>query len=264
MVQYRKGYEPQHNKPAPEAGPPEETPKAAAAPIPPAPEPIPVAPDERSALLARIRELETAEQMAAARARATLTPDQMLEQMPGLSQVKRDWLRQHPHYLQDGGGRLMAAHDHSQALKIEDDSPAYFDHMNAAMNPEPRPFTPDREAEPVRVKDFMPIREERLSAEEAARFQGLPQEQPEARTLPRPERRQSPSHVISAPVHRESISLSEGKPMSTSKVVLTAEQRDIARKSMPHLSGEEAERLYAQGVKRLAAAKANGMYTTDR
>jgi hypothetical protein len=255
LVQYRKGYERPENKPLPEADragwskPQEETPKQEATSV------IPSAPESENTLLSRLQELQRAEdlnkaaQQAAqedlARHRAaqhahmaSLSPEEQMAQMPNLSQSKRDWLRNNLHAFQ-GDNLERLGHAHYQAtevLKIPDDSPGYFQHIANTLNAEPRPFAPD----PV-------------AKEEPVVMQSPP---------PTPKVEYQP--IVSAPVHREAVSLNDGKPMSTRSITLTPEQRDIARKSMAHLPPSEAERIYAQGLVRLNAAKQAGFYTTDR
>ena len=145
-------------------------------------------------------------------------------------------LRNNLHAFQ-GDNLQKLGHAHYQAievLKIPDDSPEYFQHIANTLNAEPRPFT----AHPV-------------------------QEEPIVQA-PKPKVEYHSAPVVSAPVHREAVSLSDGKAISRGSITLTAEQREVARKSMAHLPANEAERIYAQGLARLNAAKARGEYTTDR
>jgi len=64
---------------------------------------------------------------------------------------------------------------------------------------------------------------------------------------------------VSAPVSREIASPSTGRS-TPQKVTLTAEERDIARQSMPGTDPGEAERIYAQQKLRLQEAKKQGHY----
>lgn len=73
---------------------------------------------------------------------------------------------------------------------------------------------------------------------------------------PPPETR---SRTVSAPVTREVPSPTTGRPTSN-RVTLSAEEREIARSSMPHLAPGEAERLYAQNKLKLNGLKAAGHY----
>jgi len=64
---------------------------------------------------------------------------------------------------------------------------------------------------------------------------------------------------VSAPVSRESVSPSTGRP-TTQKITLSAEERSFARDLQPGMDPGEAERIYAQNKLRLMEAKKNGQY----
>lgn len=66
--------------------------------------------------------------------------------------------------------------------------------------------------------------------------------------------------TVSAPVSRETVSTTNGKPVNNRRVTLDKEQREIARASMPHLTPAEAERVYAENLLKLQELKRQGHY----
>jgi hypothetical protein len=71
-----------------------------------------------------------------------------------------------------------------------------------------------------------------------------------------PEPRRAP---VSAPVSRDPPSPTTGRT-TPQRVTLTAEERDIARSSMPNTDPGEAERIYAQNKLKLQQLKRDGFY----
>jgi hypothetical protein len=67
-----------------------------------------------------------------------------------------------------------------------------------------------------------------------------------------------PSHY-SAPVSRGDAGHSVEPQMTPSQVRLSAEQREIARLSMPHLSADEAEKTYAANLLKMGKMKNSGL-----
>jgi hypothetical protein len=156
---------------------------------------------------------------------ARLPLEDRLAQMTNLSPAKKDFIRQHPEILDrpDSGQLHFGALD-SGAIE---DSPEYFARLEeglAADRPESRP----------------------QAAEQAA-----PRPQPQPRPASGP--------VVSAPVHRESISYSTGRPVEGSKITLTPAEREAAHFSMPGIPKAEAEKAYAQNMLRMRQMKANGL-----
>jgi hypothetical protein len=75
---------------------------------------------------------------------------------------------------------------------------------------------------------------------------------------PMPRQRSMP---VSAPVSRDSPSISTGRPQSIgTSVTLSAAEREIARDSFsdPSMSVEDRERLYAMNKRKMLLARANG------
>lgn len=91
-------------------------------------------------------------------------------------------------------------------------------------------------------------------------FKAAPQPEPAAQ--PPPKQRSLP---MSAPVSRDVPSAS-GQRQPSSKVTLSAEERQIARTSFTasDMTNEQKEYLYAQNKKKLNAMKANGTYSERR
>jgi hypothetical protein len=71
---------------------------------------------------------------------------------------------------------------------------------------------------------------------------------------PEPPRRSVP---YAAPVTRGAPNLSEGGKVPT-RIDLSPEERDMARRSYQNLPADQAERLYADMKRRMLIAKANG------
>lgn len=85
---------------------------------------------------------------------------------------------------------------------------------------------------------------------------GLKRKPEEEDDEPIPEPR---SRTVSAPVTRETPSMVTGKT-GNNRVTLSAEEREVARSSMPHLAPGEAERIYAQNKLKLNGLKQQGHY----
>jgi hypothetical protein len=73
---------------------------------------------------------------------------------------------------------------------------------------------------------------------------------------PAPSPRSARGPVV-APVVRE-VPTASGQRSNFNKITLSGEQRDMARRSMPWLSPEEAERTYALNLQRMLRLKAEG------
>jgi hypothetical protein len=165
--------------------------------------------------------------------RAQLPLEDRLSMMPNLSDAKRSFIRNHPEILDrpDSGTLHFGALD----LGIPEDSPAYFNHIEnglAANNAE-KPFT----AGPLAIERPAIVQQAKELAKQQPRSSGP---------------------VVSAPVSRDSISISTGKPLDT-RVRLTAEQREIAHLSMPGIPKAEAEKAYAKNLLKMQTMKAGGL-----
>jgi hypothetical protein len=150
---------------------------------------------------------------------AKLPLEERLALLPDLTEAKRQFVRAHPEMLDNPANGAL----HFQALDLghADDSPEYFAHI-----------------------------EKGLAANKV--------EKPTPQPQPKPQSREPRGPTVSAPVSRESISISTGRPVDT-KIRLTPEQREAARFTMPGVPAAEAERVYAQNLLRLEQAKRAGL-----
>jgi hypothetical protein len=165
-----------------------------------------------------IEEYRRAEAAHLSQQRAQLPLEDRLSLMPNLSNPKRDFLRQHPSFIDNPD--IEAAHWQALDAGHADDSPEYFAHVAKQLD--------------------------RLAPKPTA---------PESGT-PRPPQPRGP--VVSAPVSRDSISISTGRPVDT-KITLTPAQREAAKFSMPGVAPEIAEREYAKNLIRLEQARRAGL-----
>jgi hypothetical protein len=192
--------------------------------------------------------------------------DQFVDQMPGLSEHKRSFLKANPLLLnQDILPIAGRAWQQGLAQGIPDDSERINQHILQAvrqgieaqrqMPPAVGPVLP-----PPRMPAMAPggayDREEveRLQAEAADHLA-------EMRPAPLPpiatQRRSLP---VSAPVSRD-IPLPSGKKLSQeTQITLNPEERDIAHKSYSWLRKADAEREYATQKLKLASLRKAGVY----
>jgi len=146
----------------------------------------------------------------------------------GVPDNAKSWLRQHPELVNDAAKNeeLGAAHLYlTKAKKIEPFSQAYFDALDNEFG---------------------------FKAAPAAAPEPEPQPQPQ------PQRRSIP---MTAPVSRD-VPTASGQRQPSSKVTLTAEERQIARTSFTasDMTNEQKELLYARNKQKLAQQRANGAY----
>lgn len=146
----------------------------------------------------------------------------------GVPDNAKSWLRQHPELVNDAAKNeeLGAAHLYlTKAKKIEPFSQAYFEALDNEFG---------------------------FKAAPAAAPQPEPQPQPQ------PQRRSIP---MTAPVSRD-VPTPSGQRQASSKITLTAEERQIARTSFtaPDMTNEQKELAYARNKQRLQQMRANGSY----
>lgn len=140
-----------------------------------------------------------------------------------LPEVARNWLKSHREYTTDPrkNARIQALHWDVVDEGHEPYSTAYFESLETHLGlRQPKEKTMDEPTEPATKRTSAPV---------------------------------------SAPVTREAPSPSTGKPSST-RVPLSATERETARFSMPHLPPADAERVYAENKLKLAALKKSGHY----
>lgn len=164
---------------------------------------------------------------APAAAAAPLDFEQKVSSL-GVPDNAKSWLRQHPELVNDDAKNeeLGAAHMYlTRTKKIEPFSQAYFDALDTEFG---------------------------FKAAPAAAPQPEPQPQPQ------PQRRSIP---MTAPVSRD-VPTATGQRQPSSKVTLTAEERQIARTSFtaPDMTNEQKELAYARNKQKLQQMRANGGY----
>lgn len=146
----------------------------------------------------------------------------------GVPDSAKSWLRQHPELINDNAKNeeLGAAHLYlTKAKKIDPFSPAYFDALDNEFGFKAAPAVAS---------------------------------EPELQPQPQPQRRSIP---MTAPVSRD-VPTASGQRQASTKVTLTAEERQIARTSFtaPDMTNEQKELLYARNKQKLAAQRSNGSY----
>jgi hypothetical protein len=193
--------------------------------IPPSPAPAP----EMLMLKQRLEESERARQLANNQL-AEMQAAQLRQQQE-ISPQKQRFLNQHPeaHKQMDRLGQLHRA---AIIAGLPDNSDEYFSYLERALT-EPPATTADRQ---VTEKPAPPIEPE------------IAPPAPEPSPPPEPVR----NYAVSAPVHREAVSL-DGRSASYSKIELTREQVEHAK-----LAGVGLED-YARGVQRLEREKRAGV-----
>jgi hypothetical protein len=181
--------------------------------------------------------------------------DQHIDNMPGLSEWKRRFLKSHRSLLAEPYASSMR-HAHAMALHagLVDDSPQMdsailagvakdVEHhraLSALTSAQPRPT---------------PQMHQGGTAEAAAELQ---REAGQHLAALKPQRRTMP---ISAPVSRD-IPLTSGH--RSQDRTLSADERQIARASMPHLPADQAEYQYLINRRRMHEMKASGEIQGDR
>jgi hypothetical protein len=167
------------------------------------------------------------------------TVEEHIDQIPGLTSHKRAFLKQHP--------KMATDPEESRAMSF---------HYQAAL----AAGVPDDSEEMDRAILAGMYREREYQAKDKAPADAAPRAPIAAprKSLP-----------VSAPVSRQTVSHSTGRPMS-SKMTLSAEERDIARRSiinrpdMPPLSDAQKEYIYLQNRNRYRSMLADGSYSEQR
>lgn len=144
-----------------------------------------------------------------------------IAQLPDLA---KNWIRGHREYMenQDKNMDLQMAHLKAMKAKITPYTQSYIEF----------------------VEEELGLRQKKVTTDDD------PEDDP-----PEPPRRVS----VSAPVSREVVSPSTGRA-TPQKITLTAEEREMARLSMPNVDPGEAEKIYAQEKLKLQRLKAQGHY----
>ena len=172
-----------------------------------------------------------------------------LASIPGLSPHKfyflHHYFSQHPDRLNNDHWQLLRAAHHiaTAERKIPEDGPEYFQTINALL--QQHAATPPPHAAPAPP----PMPEPQHMAHVDVSTEHSDSGEPESAHM----------SIFSAPVSRGDHGHSIEPEMSPSTVRLSAEQRDVARRSMPHLSADEAEKNYAANLIKMQKMQKSGL-----
>jgi hypothetical protein len=235
----------------------------------PAPEPDPM----HDPVLHALRQTERAEELQ--RQYAARVPQSLAEQIeadPALTGPQRQFLRQNPHVLSDPRA-LMFYVSAARSRGIKDDTPEFFDTIL-------RGFEREHERGVEHARHLAEMKSQPHRAVEKAHEQAdeieeralamVPGAQPPPKAspdVPSPSASSRRSIPVSAPVHRDVPTFS-GNREAYIDTRLTAEERDIARRSYSAPDMTDAQKEYAYWVQRekLRRMRRNGSYrqTTDQ
>jgi len=142
-------------------------------------------------------------------------------------------------------GTIANAHHQALAHGIEPDSDQYFHFVNGQLHqqpPSPPPMPPAPPPMPEPRPEHVTVDIEKHEAPEDE-----------------PEEDHAMASFISAPPSRGDHAHSIEPQLSPSSVRLSAEQRDMAHRSMPHLSADEAEKSYAANLLKMQKMQKSGL-----
>jgi hypothetical protein len=190
--------------------------------------------------------------------------DQHVDNMPGLSDHKKRFLKSHPSLLQQPYLQLMS-HAYQLALHagIPDDTPA----MDAAvLSGVTRDLEHHRQLSQLTAASARPTAENAQMHDDATEAAAELQREAEMHftqpapmpTTPKPQRRNYP---MTAPVSRDTPSVSGRRPQDNH---LTAEEVQIAHVSFPHLPKDQAAYQYLLNKRKMHEMKARGEIQGDR
>jgi hypothetical protein len=232
-----------------------------------APEPDPI----QDPVLHALRQTERAEALQRQYGQQTKTLAERIESDPQLTGPQRQFLRQHPHVLSDPRA-LMFYVSAARSRGVKDDTPEFFDTILRGFEREHERgveharHLAEMKSQPRRAVEKAHERADEIEERALAMVPGA-QPPPKASPAMAPSAPESRRSIpYSAPVHRDVPSASGGR-MSDTRVTLTAEERDIARRSFTaaDMTDEMKEKLYALNKAKLARLRATGQYhrTTD-
>jgi hypothetical protein len=190
--------------------------------------PAPTA-DDDSPIKRQLEAIQRAEELQWQMAQRQ-APTDMEGQMAqaGLRDEAKAWMRTHPEYWTDRAknSEINTLHGYlTNNKRIAPFSREYFDKLESELGIRSGPPKPSAELD-----------------REIARSD----DSPPRRSVP-----------YAAPVTRGAPNLSEGSKVPT-RIDLSPEERDMARRSYQNLPADQAERLYADMKRRMLIAKANG------
>jgi hypothetical protein len=221
---------------------------APAEPIAPAPvfdeDPV------QAAIRATIRAEELQRQGMGGRTQVDVRPAE--QPADGLSEHKRRFLEQHPEMFEPFRLRAMRFY-YGQALNdgVADDSEAMDRYILDGVE---RELAMQRDQAKDNASAWARANTDHLQTTPAAR---APMPSTAAPSPAPPARRSIP---MAAPPSREAPTTSGVRANAPSQITLSAEERDIARKSRPDLPAHQAEKLYAENRERLNRLRAAGLY----
>ncbi|EHR03222.1 hypothetical protein [Bradyrhizobium sp. WSM471] len=208
-------------------------------------------------------------QREAAQQRRQPTLEEVVEAIPGLSNHKRRMIMEHPELLEPERADI-ARRAHAEALQagIEDDTLEMDQHLLASLaKADQQRHRLNQGAKAVSAPPPTPEIEravQELDREVSALQETIPIERAPERAQPvYPPIARTSRMPITAPVSRDVPSYSGQQIISDrGKITLTAEERDIARRSFtdPRMSNEEKERSYGMQKLKLARMRADGTY----
>jgi hypothetical protein len=199
---------------------------------------------------------------------------QQAQPADGLTEPQRQFLRQHPHVLQDP--RTLAFYAKAAIDRgIPADTPQFFESILAGFQREYERGAEHAKhlaemAQPHRAADKGREQAEEIIEHAQAMLPDVPL--PAADTSPPPMSRPPPAAArrsvpVSAPVHRDVPTFS-GNREAYVDTKLTAEERDIARRSFtaPDMTNEQKEYSYWVQREKLRRLRATGQYrqTTEQ
>ncbi|MGC2778703.1 MAG: hypothetical protein WA418_24035, partial [Bradyrhizobium sp.] len=187
---------------------------------------------------------------------------EQIDRIPGISEFKRNTLKQYPRLMEPGITPLASRH-YAAALAdgVEDDTEEMERRILGGVTADLELMERTRAAplrtDPASSATPVPAPVQRPPVEPAPQ-QAAAQPRPLA-PAPAPARRVP----VSAPVSR-GVPSATGR-QETGKITLTAEERAVARNSFGavsglHLSDDEKERMYAANKRRYLAMLASGQY----
>jgi hypothetical protein len=170
-----------------------------------------------------------------------------LASVPGMTGPKLNYLTAYfatyPERLNGEHWSAIAAAHRIALQHAADDTDEYFRVVNAVLHQQPPQTQPAPAPAPPMPPPMPPAHIDIERTEHT--------DEPEAASV-----------AVSAPVSRGEASHAmsgEPQPLSPSQVKLSAEQREVARLSMPHLSHDEAEKTYAAGLLKQEKMKRAGL-----
>jgi hypothetical protein len=198
------------------------------------------------------------------------TLGQAIDTDPQLTGPQKQFLRQHPEVLSDPRALLFYVNA-ARSRGIQDDTPEFFQSIldgfarEYERGVEHAKHLASTMARPQAAEEADRVKAEEVISHAQAMLPDVPippAETPAMAPLASESRRSVP---VSAPVSRD-VPTSGGLREASVDTRLTAEERDVARRSYHYLPPAEAEKLYWQMREKLRRARRDGTYrqTTEQ